>query len=105
MANTKGVVDFRPNTIAEALEELLKMAKQGYLKSFVLAGFTDDPENTVMCTMGLDVVQQQHLASFIQIETNERHWDERTVTHVIADSDLRRMGINPEDLDNDDDDE
>lgn len=102
MAGKPIVVEFKPNTVLEALEELKLMAEQGILKSFVLAGFTNDPDNTVFCTMGLSVVQQQHLASVIQIETNDRHYQERVVTHILTESQLMDMGINPDDLDDDD---
>jgi hypothetical protein len=71
------VIELKPNPIINILESLLSMAKEGTLDSIVLAGFTKDKE-IVTARSNVDLIEQQHLVSFMQIDATLRTIKEST---------------------------
>lgn len=84
-----GILNLKSNGTSEALEDILSMANDQGLESFIFAGFMPDG-TTVMCTNGVDILEYQNLISVLQADANYRSIDERLVYEVISIEEIRR---------------
>jgi hypothetical protein len=65
------VITLNPNHLVGVIEKLLELANNGELTNIVVAGFNKYGE-IITARADLDVVEQQHLVSFLQVDTTVR---------------------------------
>jgi len=64
----KNVINLRPDTTVELLEQLLAMAKEGQIKNMIFCGQTEDNE-VVSGSSKTTPYDEQTLISYLQLNT------------------------------------